>query len=89
MPSVPLSTLRTGEGGVVQQLNTVGSMRRRLMDLGFLPGAAVVCVGYSPGGDPAAYGIRGAVIALRRADSAAVLVQPWEVERYDATPPKS
>ncbi len=82
MPSVPLCHLRPGEGGAVQQLNTVGSMRRRLMDLGILPGAAVVCVGRSPAGDPAAYSVRGAVVALRQADAATVLVQRWEGDGY-------
>ena len=32
------------------------------------------CLGRSPGGDPAAYLIRGAVIALRDRDSRGVLV---------------
>ena len=82
MPSVPLCNLRPGEGGTVRQLNAVGSMRRRLLDLGFMPGAAVVCVGVSPGGDPVAYGIRGAVIALRRADSATIEIQGWEAAGY-------
>lgn len=80
MPMIPLCDLRPGEGGVIRQLNTVGSMRRRLMDLGMIPDAAVVCVGVSPAGDPAAYGIRGAVVALRKADAATVLIQRWEVE---------
>ena len=82
MPTVPLCDLRPGQGGTVCQLNTVGSMRRRLLDLGLMPDAAVVCVGVSPGGDPAAYGIRGAVIALRRADAATVTVRRWEVDDH-------
>ncbi len=84
MPTIPLCDLRPGEGGVVRQLNTVGSMRRRLMDLGMIPGAAAVCVGVSPAGDPAAYRIRGAVVALRRADAATVLLQQWEGNGYGA-----
>ncbi|GAA6268022.1 hypothetical protein F130042H8_10820 [Enterocloster alcoholdehydrogenati] len=34
----------------------------------------VECLGVSPLGDPAAYRIRGAVIAIRRADSRQILV---------------
>lgn len=83
MPTVPLCHLCPGEGGTVQQLNTVGSMRRRLMDLGLLPTAPVVCVGRSPAGDPAAYGVHGAVVALRQADAATVLVQLWEGDHYE------
>ena len=84
MPTIPLCQLRPGEGGTVQQLNTLGSMRRRLMDLGVLPKAVVVCVGHSPAGDPAAYAIRGAVVALRQTDAATVLVQRWEEDGYGA-----
>ena len=47
-------------------------MARRLADLGLLPGAAVFCTALAPAGDPAAYLIRGAVIALRGRDAAGV-----------------
>ena len=50
-------------------------MRRRLLDLGLVENTAVECLGRSPGGDPAAYLIRGAVIALRDSDSRDILVQ--------------
>ena len=43
-----------------------GTERRRLMDLGILPGTLVEAEVTSPGGDPTAYRIRGALIALRR-----------------------
>mgnify|MGYP001181001857 CR=1 FL=1 len=50
------------------------SVRRRLLDIGLVEGTEVECVGRSPGGDPAAYLIRGAVIAIRDADAAGILV---------------
>lgn len=79
-PSIPLCDLAPGRCGTVLCLNTVGRMRRRLLDLGLTPGTPVFCVGRSPGGDPAAYLIRQAVIAIRRADSAAIRVRPREEE---------
>ena len=48
------------------------AMRRRLFDLGLVPGTAVTCTAVSPAGDPAAYLIRGAVIAIRGRDAAGV-----------------
>ena len=69
-----LSALRPGESGRVQRLLHRGSMRRRLRDLGFIEGAPVRCLGRSPGGDPAAYAVFGAVLALRDADSEQILV---------------
>lgn len=49
-------------------------MKRRLLDLGLVEDTRIACVGRSPGGDPAAYLIRGAVIAIRDADCSRVLV---------------
>jgi ferrous iron transport protein A len=49
-------------------------MRRRLQDIGLISGTQVSCVLRAPAGDPTAYAIRGAVIALRREDAAHVLI---------------
>ena len=49
-------------------------MKKRLMDIGLIPGTAVECVGESPLGDPRAYLIRGAVIAIRRTDGREISV---------------
>lgn len=73
-----LCALRPGEGAVVCRLLSAGGLRRRLMDIGLIPGGAVQCVGRSPGGDPAAYRIRGAIVVLRDADAAQVVVQRTE-----------
>ena len=54
-----------------------GPMRRRLRDLGLIAGTEVLCLGVSPGGDPRAYGIRGAVIALRSADSGQIQIETY------------
>ena len=67
-----LSSLRPGERGTVASIRAEGEMRRRLQDIGLVAGTQVACVGVSPLGDPAAYRIRGAVIALRRDDAAGV-----------------
>jgi DtxR family Mn-dependent transcriptional regulator len=40
--------------------------RRRLLDLGFVPGSLVEVEMVSPAGDPTAYRVRGTVVALRR-----------------------
>ena len=55
-------------------IETDGDMRRRFMDMGLIRGTAVECVGRSPGGDPSAYLIRGAVIAIRSEDTKSIQV---------------
>lgn len=69
-----LSSLQCGQSAVVRAIETQGAMRRRLQDIGLISGTRVECVGVSPLGDPAAYLIRGAVIALRQADAAQIEV---------------
>lgn len=69
-----LGSLREGESCCVRDLIMTGKMRSRLMDLGFTSGAAVECLHISSGGDPAAYLISGAVIAIRRGDAEKIIV---------------
>ena len=61
--------LAPGHRAWVGELSAQGELRRQLRDLGFVPGAQVECLGKSPLGAPAAYRVRGAVVALRRRDA--------------------
>ena len=63
-----LSDISPGTSAFVKTVCTDPAMRRRLFDIGLVPGTRVTCVGKSPMGDPAAFLIRGAVIALRLKD---------------------
>ena len=62
-----LSTLKPGEEGKVVNISPRcrGPERRRMMDLGILPGTVIKAEMTSPSGDPTAYRIREALIALR------------------------
>lgn len=68
--------LDVGEAARVAAVRGAGAMALRLRELGLCEGETVSCVGVSPLGDPRAYRINGAVIALRDADADAVEVQP-------------
>jgi ferrous iron transport protein A len=73
--SLTLDQLKRGQTAVVSALTCAGSNRRRLMDLGILPGTRMQVEMKSPLGDPAAYRVRGAVIALRRQQAHAIQIQ--------------
>ena len=60
-----LYDLKIGEKCRVDKILIYDSLRRRLIDLGLTPDTLVECVGQSPLGDPKAFLIKGAVIALR------------------------
>ena len=70
-----LSELSVGERARVRALAAQGGIRRRLQELGFCPGAPVVCWLRAPMGDPVAYLLRGTVVALRGADADVVTVE--------------
>jgi DtxR family Mn-dependent transcriptional regulator len=63
-----LSSLKTGEKGTVLGISKAlrGQQRRRLMDLGVVPGTEIAAEMKSVSGDPTAYRIKGASIALRK-----------------------
>ena len=71
----PLTELDEGQIARVKNILSTGSMRRRLQDIGLIENTAVQCMQKSPSGDPIAYLIRGAIIALRTEDSGNILVQ--------------
>lgn len=72
---VYLNSLEKGQKAVIGKLEAYDGMRRRLQDIGVIEGTVVECLGKSPLGDPAAFLIRGAVIALRSEDSGRILVR--------------
>jgi|GEM_PF-207394 len=72
-----LAALEPGEVGEVVRIvpECQGAQRRRLLDLGVVPGTRIVVRFRSAAGDPVAYEIRGALIALRRDQAERILVR--------------
>ena len=72
-----LDALRTGERAFVEGIAPAvqGPERRRLLDLGIVPGTEITAEMRSAGGDPIAYRIRGALIALRKTQAAGIYVR--------------
>ena len=70
-----LTCLNPGCRATVTGLKNKDSMRRRLQDMGVIEGTNIECVMKSPGGDPKAYLIRGAVVAIRSEDSDNIMIE--------------
>lgn len=70
-----LDRLTVGRRAAVTGLSAPEPQRRRLLELGFVPGGEVAAVQESPWGDPVAYAVCGAVIALRRADAQQIAIR--------------
>lgn len=71
---IPLNHLPVGRKATVTFLMSDGADRRRMLDLGVIDGTEIEPLYKSPSGNPVAYLIRGAVIALRSDVSSKILV---------------
>lgn len=83
-----LLALSPGQTARLKSLLLNGHIRRRLLDLGLTGHTKITCVGRSPCGDPKAYRIRDAVIAIRNCDSSKILTLPPDQKAQELTPLK-
>lgn len=72
---IPLNHLPIGQKAKVKMLSSDGKTRRRMLDLGLIIDTVVEALLKSPAGDPVAYDIRGAVIAIRSEDASKIIVE--------------
>jgi len=75
-----LSSLKMGEKAEVVGLSKAcrGQQRRRLMDLGVVPGTIIKAKMRSPSGDPVAYEIKDAAIALRKEQADKIYIKEYK-----------
>lgn len=67
-----LSELPVGAKGVIAAVGGARSTRRRLMELGLVPGTAVAVMNVAPLGDPLELQVRGSRLSIRRVETADV-----------------
>lgn len=70
-----LSELKPGEKGRITTVGGVGALKRRLMDMGLLPGQEVRVEKVAPLGDPIEVTIRSYSLSLRRQEAEGVVVE--------------
>lgn len=80
---INLSELSKGKRARVLLTQGDAPLKQRFEDLGISQGTEILCVMKSPLGDPVAYLIRGALIAIRKEDASNILVEQYEeAERW-------
>lgn len=70
-----LDLLPLNKQGEILKLNCNGDIRRRLLDLGIIPGTIIKPVLKSPSGDPRAFEVRGTLLAIRSEDASTVEIK--------------
>jgi Fe2+ transport system protein FeoA/Mn-dependent DtxR family transcriptional regulator len=73
--SARLGELAVGDRAQVLELMGSGKLQRRMLTMGFVPGAEVAVIRQAPLGDPRQYRVKKANIALRRDEANMVLVK--------------
>lgn len=69
-----LADLSLGSVCQIVSVELNGLIRRRILDLGIVPGTIVQCIRRGPSGDPTAYLVRDTLIALRGDDATQIFV---------------
>lgn len=67
--------LRKGDKAILERIELPIDDARRLMELGFLPGALVAAGECAPGGDPQVFQVDGSEVALRRSTAAKLTIR--------------
>lgn len=73
-----LSDLNTGETGVVVRVGGQGNFRKRLIEMGFIPGKKVTAVMNAPLKDPIEYEVLGYKVSLRREEASLIEISSEE-----------
>lgn len=82
-----LADLRPGESAVIREVGGQRAFRRRLLELGFLPGTTVTLLRVAPLRDPIELLVRGGSLSIRRAEASCIDVAPCGVSgEHEAAP---
>jgi ferrous iron transport protein B len=76
VPHIPLHAATPGTTAVVEHVGGDPQFRRRLLELGLVPGAVVRVVRVAPLGDPVEVDLRGASFTLRKGEASLIAVRP-------------
>lgn len=71
-----LDELSLGREARILEVSGQGPFRRRLLELGLLPGTPIRRTGQAPLGDPLSFRVRDAVLCLRRSEAATIGIEP-------------
>ena len=70
-----LNELRPGERGIIRRVGGIGAFRRRLLDLGLLPGEEIAAVRQAPLGSPVEYQVKNYHLALRTREAGLIDIE--------------
>jgi len=72
---MPLDQLAVGQQGIIIRIGGEAHLRRRLLDMGIVPGETVTVKRVAPLGDPVEFTVKGYHLSLRKSEAAQILVE--------------
>jgi ferrous iron transport protein A len=84
-----LSEVQPGQLVEVVAIAGQSAFRRRLMELGLVPGTRVELVRVAPLGDPVELLVRGASLSIRKAEASVIEVSASSIAAVEAAVPKT
>ncbi len=75
MQEFPLSALNAGEKARIVSIGGSGAARRRMLDMGLVPGSTIEMIRKAPMGDPIEFKVRGYMISLRKEEAEQITVR--------------
>ncbi len=80
-----LGDLKPGERAIIERIEGGGALRRRMMDMGIVPGVELEVVRCAPFGGPLQIRLKGYYLAMRRGECAKIKIS--ETYRVNETYP--
>ena len=75
---LPLSKLKKGQNAIVVRVGGKGAVKRRMMDMGMVPGSEIRVVRIAPFGDPIEFNVKGYNLSLRKSEAKDIIVEMVE-----------
>lgn len=70
-----LGDLKPGDRAYIERIEGGGALRRRMMDMGIVPGVEIEVIRCAPLGGPLQIRLKGYYLAMRRGESAKIKVK--------------
>lgn len=75
MVEITLDKLEPGVKGRIIKILSKSTVRRKLMDMGLIPGSNIEIICVAPLGDPIEFSIKGYNLSIRKQEAANIIVE--------------
>ena len=73
--TLTLSDIKVGSSAIVVSLGAMGTLKRRLIDIGITPGVKIKVKKVAPLGDPLQINLRGYELSIRKSEALNIMVK--------------